>query len=83
MFGLFRDIQVLKGLLFAGSGITISEIEIWTGWIELAIKFVSFLIILIVLANHINKYRSNMNSDGGDNEDGSGEPLEPRPGGDE
>lgn len=76
MFGILHDSDVIRAFIVAGGGITVSELQLWTGWTEFAIKIVSFMIVLVVLANNINKYRKTMNQyDGGDNEDGSGSDI--------
>lgn len=54
---MYIDIETVKGLLLAGGGITLSELEILEGWVGLAIKIVAFAAIVIHLFRTINKWK--------------------------
>lgn len=43
----------------AGGGLTMSEIEIWTGYTELAIKLVSLVTAIVIFIDVVRRYRKN------------------------
>lgn len=75
MIAIKRYAHQIYAFFVAGGGITLSELQLWEGWINLAMKIIGLIIMVITLMHTYNKWRTSQHNfhalDGGDNEDGS------------
>lgn len=75
MMELRRYAHQIYAFFVAGGGITLSELRLWEGWVNLTMKAIGLIIMVITLMHTYNKWRASQHHlttlDGGDNEDGS------------